>query len=449
MSVKGLGVAVLCMLAAAAVAAPAAPAAWTPPDDLSAAGQNASTPQVDISAEGQAVFVWVRFDGTNPDPNPNVRCCNRIQARSSSGGVLGPIQTVSAAGQNANDPQVAVDQAGDAVIVFRRLDGAVDRITARTRSAAGVLGTTSTLSPAGGNTFEPQVAVDDGGDAVFSWTRFVNPNFQIATRALSSAGVLSGIQGLSQLGQNAFNSRLDVDADGDAVVTWRRFDGANMRAQTRARSSAGTLSSIENLSVGGQDVVIAPSGPRVAVDNGGGAVFAWARDDGSSATCCNRIQTRSRTSAGVMSPIADVSTAGRPADSPRLDLDAGGDALITYHRFDGANFRAVANERSAAGAISAPQTLSVAGASANEPVVAVAPAGGTVFAWIRPSVGGFGTVQSRTRAVGGALSPISDVSLTGAHASALDLALDPITGAMTTWQRSDGANIRIQASHGP
>jgi hypothetical protein len=42
----------------------AAPA-WLAPQDLSAAGQNAFNPEVAVDAQGNAIAVWRRFDGTN------------------------------------------------------------------------------------------------------------------------------------------------------------------------------------------------------------------------------------------------------------------------------------------------------------------------------------------------------------------------------------------------
>lgn len=68
-----------------------------------------------------------------------------------------------------------------------------------------------------------------------------------------------------------------VDADGDAVFLWKRFDGTNVRVQARARSADGTLSAVENLSAAGQDVF---RGHEIAVDVDGDAVATWRRFDG-------------------------------------------------------------------------------------------------------------------------------------------------------------------------
>ena len=41
---------------------------------------------------------------------------------------------------------------------------------------------------------------------------------------------------LSAAGQTAFDPQVAVDADGDAVFTWARYDGTESRVQARARS---------------------------------------------------------------------------------------------------------------------------------------------------------------------------------------------------------------------
>src|SRR4051812_18977958 len=82
-------------------------------------------------------------------------------------------------------------------------------------------------------------------------------------------GFLSAVQTLSDAGQSALFPQVAVDADGDAVFTWRRDDGSGnfccFRAQARARSAAGTLSAVQTLPTGGRDAF----DPHVAVDPDG------------------------------------------------------------------------------------------------------------------------------------------------------------------------------------
>jgi hypothetical protein len=139
------------------------------PQTLSGAGQNATAAEVAVDPNGTAVIAWTRSDGTN----------QRIEALTrSAAGVLSGNQILSDAGQNAGDHQVAVDPNGVAVFVWSRLDGTsdcggtgCDRIQARVRLATAILSPPQTLSGAGQNASEPQVAVDPNGNAVATWGR--------------------------------------------------------------------------------------------------------------------------------------------------------------------------------------------------------------------------------------------------------------------------------------
>src|SRR5687767_13748960 len=92
-----------------------APASWTEPLFLSGPGLDASAPAVAMDQNGDALVVWNRVDGA----------FNRIepQARTASGvwGTVSP--PLSAAGQHATNADVALDQDGDALIVWLRSNG--------------------------------------------------------------------------------------------------------------------------------------------------------------------------------------------------------------------------------------------------------------------------------------------------------------------------------------
>jgi hypothetical protein len=423
-------------------------AAWTTPVDLSKGGRDASRPQVAVDADGDAVFTWERFDGANW----------RIQARArSAAGTLSPVQTLSSAGQNAFGPQVAVDDAGDAVFTWSRSDGLNSRVQARARSAAGTLSAVQNLSDPGGNAHAPQVAVDADGDAVFTWSRDEGATPQLAqARARSAAGALSAVQNLSDSGSDATAPfpQVAVDADGDAVFTWERVDGANLRIQTRARSAAGALSAVQNL---GQSAFIDVH--RVGVDADGDAVFTWVRRDGTT-DCggfgCLRAQAQARSAAGALSGVQNLSKGGRDAFFPQVAVDDDGDAVLTWARLDGSNSLVQARARSAAGTLSAVQTLSKSGRNAFAPQVAVDADGDAVFTWSRfdgtvpdPDLPCCARIQARTRSAAGTLSGVQNLSAAGQDAFNPQVGVDVAGNAVATWHRFDGTNDRIQASAGP
>jgi DNA-binding beta-propeller fold protein YncE len=361
--------------------------------------RGAAGPEVAVGADGDAVFVWTRNDGTTGCGGSG---CVRLQVRTRSAtGTMGTIQTLSAAGQHATSPQVAVDTAGNALIVWERLDGSSSsccvRIEARARSAAGSLGPVQTLSGPGQDARFPGLGVDAGGNAVVSWMRFDGSDpgtaspccWRIQVRARSATGTLGPIQTLSVPGQNAVAARVAVEPDGDAVITWQRDDGSSeyccSRIQARARSRTGALGPIHVLSGSGQHAGDA----RVAVDPDGDAVVVWRRDDGSATYCCNRIQARSRSAAGTVGLIQTLSAPGQNASWPHLGIDAAGNAVVVWRRFDGEDHRIQARVRTAAGTLKPVETLSPPGQNAGEldrpadgPRVAVEPDGDAAAVWM-------------------------------------------------------------------
>jgi hypothetical protein len=410
-------------------------AAWTAPVTLS--GLNADSPQVAVDPDGDAVFTWVRFDGTN----------YRIQARArSAAGALSPVQNLSAALQDAFDPQVAVDDAGNAIFTWGRSDGTNSRIQARGRSAGGVLGPVQTLSAAGQNAAFPQVAVDGNGNAIFTWARFdgSNPTFPpccrlVQTRKRSAGGALGPIQTLSAAGRSAAEPQVAVEGDGDAVFTWDRSDGTNSRIQARRRTAAGALSSIQTLSAAGQNAFE----PQVGVDGTGDAVFTWARDDPYS-----RIQARARSAAGTLSPTQTLSAAGQNSYDSQVGVDGPGNALFTWSRFDGTSpdppfccYRVEARRRSAGGALGSILPLSAAGQNAGGSQVAVQGDGDAVFIWSRFDGSSpppdpdpcCARVQARTRSAAGALGPTSTLSPAGQDGGFAQVAVNDVGDSVATW----------------
>jgi hypothetical protein len=225
---------------------------------------------------------------------------------------------------------VAADLSGDAVVTWRQYDGVTERILARTISSAGVLGAAPlTISRAGQNAVDPQVAMNDVGDAALTWSRFDGTNWRVQARVLSPAGVLSSVRTLSRTGQDAYEPQVAIDVNGNATVTWFRSDGTNYRVQARALSAAGVRSSVRTLSDAGASAFA----PQMDVDAAGNVVFAWQRHDGFN----YRVQTRTVSAAGVRGAVLTLSDANQSASSPQLAVEPGGDTIVTWHRPDGLN----------------------------------------------------------------------------------------------------------------
>jgi hypothetical protein len=194
--------------------------------NLSWFGQDAGSPQVGLDGDGDAVFTWTRFDGAH----------DRAQARTRSpAGVLGTIQLLSNAGRSAREPQVAVEPDGDAVFVWTRSDGSDDRVQTRTRSAAGTLGAVQTVSAAGEPAGEPQVAVSSGGDVTVVWTRSDGAHRRVQARSRSAGGAVGPLLTLSEPAQSASAPQLALSPTAGEVFAWERSDGLDPRIEAAVR----------------------------------------------------------------------------------------------------------------------------------------------------------------------------------------------------------------------
>ena len=280
-----------------------------------------SAPEVATDRNGDTVFTWVNL-GTIPD---------RVQARTlSASGALGKIRNVSPAGAIGSEPQVATDRSGDSMLTWVRedgIDGDGDIVQARQISVNGSLGPIKDVSAPAGRAFAPQVASDEDGDAVFTWLRFDGKRDRAQGRTMTSVGALGATFVLTPSGPSARDPQVAIDANGDSVFTWQRFEGDSDRIQSRTRTAGGTLGAIRNLSAAGGDAYA----PQVASRDDGASVFVWLRFDGAN----DRVEARSMTAGGSLGNIQTLSDAGADALTPQVAIGASsGPAVATWERAD-------------------------------------------------------------------------------------------------------------------
>jgi len=199
--------------------------------NISDAGQDAFEPDVVVDASGNEHHVWTRSDGTN------TRIQYRIRAQN---GTFGTLQTLSAAGQNASQPDIDADPAGNVVAVWTRSDGTNVRVEAASRPPGGPFGAVQVVSTAGQNADEPRVSVDDAGRAIAVWIRFdvgSSGTGRVQAAVRPPAGTFGAPTTISSDGQVTFEPQLDTGpaADSNTAVIWTRSDGTNLRVQSSRR----------------------------------------------------------------------------------------------------------------------------------------------------------------------------------------------------------------------
>ena len=197
-----------------------------------------------------------------------------------------------------------------------------------------------------------------------------------------------------------------------------------------------------NVSDAGQDAFET----QVAVDASGIEHHIWTRFDGAN----TRVQHRSRSQSGNFGPVQTLSSAGEDASQPKIDLDGNGDAVAVWTRFDGTHARVEAAVRLAGGSFGAPQLVSPAGQSADQPDVSVDSSGKAVAVWISYDAGttGTGRIQAAVRPAGGSFGAALAISDAGAVTDTPQVESGPAldSNAVAIWSRFDGSHLRVQSS---
>jgi hypothetical protein len=386
----------------------AASAAWTDADTISPFGASVFSPQVATDNSGNSVSVWVRSDASGNTIQARRRAAGgslaaaktlsptgaygpqvavgttgvglvvwgdglgNVVGRSwSSSGSVGSIQQISPTGQVTQNPQVAVDSSGNAIVIWEQFDGSNWRTMSRRRSSGGTFGSTKTLSASGQDASVSRVATEPNGDAIVIWLRYDGSVNRVQARTVSSTDVVGATQNISGTTSYASQPQVDVDLDGDATIVWRQSDGANDRVLARHRAPAGTLSSTQTLSGSGANA----NAPAVAVDDNGDAVVVWDR--------LGQVQLRARTVSGTLSSVQYVTSTGT-ASGQEVAVDSTGNAVIVWHRNDGTGVRTEARRRTSGGTLQPITPLSGYHAvDVGSPQVAGTSAGGATALWLR------------------------------------------------------------------
>ncbi|HEY8501338.1 MAG TPA: glycosyl hydrolase, partial [Solirubrobacterales bacterium] len=290
---------------------------------LSGSGQDALEPEVAVAPDGSALVVWKRFDGFH----------YLVQSRlvESDGTSEGASQRLSEQKQDAAEPQVAIAPDGTATVVWSRFDGNDSIVQARRVGPDGTPATTTAnLSAVGESAVEPELAVGAEGSATVVWSRFDGANWIVQERRLSPAGALEGsVQSLSAAGRSAVEPQLAVKPGGAAAtVVWSRFDGTGFVVQARLLNALGAIASAPlNLSAAGADA----AEPAVDVAPSGTATVLWSRFDGANFV----VQGRDVGAAGTLGATEALSLPGRGASTPAVAWGEDGTLATVWRRFDG------------------------------------------------------------------------------------------------------------------
>lgn len=231
---------------------------------------------------------------------------------------------LSAAGKEAVDPEVAIDNAGDSLTIWRR-DGAELRVQARYRNFAGTLSGVQNISGADVDAFNAHVAMDSDGDAVIVWTRQVGAKSWIQARERTSGGTLGPILNLSSKDELSSGPVVRMTPNGRTLVVWVHTKDGKKQIKARFRAANGSWGGIEEITTFYVDTI--DTAIAAALNENAKAVIVWGNG--------TRIRGRTRAANGVLGGVKDFSPSGGQPFRPVVAMSQQADALVVWDQVVG------------------------------------------------------------------------------------------------------------------
>ena len=301
---------------------------------------DAGIPAVAVNAGGSAVVAWIQSDGVNYHAWANLY--------TPGSGWATPTQLETSATDSSTTPMAAIDDAGNAVVVWQRaLDlNALPYTVWASRWQGGAWSTSPTVLHAGsGDTGNPAISMGSGG-AIAAWTESLDggSSYQIHTsRWTPGTDAWSTPVRVSPTSESADMPSIAVDGSGNALMVWQQtFGGAATATALNVASSqfsaATGWSSVRRL-----DTLSGSVGPAaVAMNASGCANVVWNQLDGVSLSIFG---TRYAPSGGWGTATALETDQSGYAYSPAIAVGANGDAMAVWYQKDGAGLRHIYTNR--------------------------------------------------------------------------------------------------------
>ena len=394
----------------------------------------AADPQVAVDGSGNAIAVWSQSD----DVSNNIWSNRYVVGLGWGTATL--IETNDSG--PASNPQVAVDDSGNAIAVWQQSDNIHYTNHYSIWSNRYIVGTgwgtaTTIGTSEWGDCVDAQVAVDDSGNATAVWEQSYldgpihiwSIRYVVGEGWGTAAPIETDTLGFS------FRPQVATDHLGNAIAVWDRYDGfgKNVWSNRYVVGTGWEFAALIETGVSGESKY-----PQVAVDDSGNAVAVWIQ---AGATCTNVWSSRYTHGTGWDSGALIETDDSGNAVNPQVAVHGSGNAVAVWSQFDGTRLNICSN-RFAIGAGWEGATLietDDSGFAGMCPQVAVDDAGNAIAVWSQSD----GTRVSiwSNRYVGPDPTPESDSmpsSLTIAAASLVTIAI--VVVIILFWLRSKGAD---------
>jgi PKD domain len=235
-----------------------------------------------------------------------------------------------------------------------------------------------------------------------------------------------------------YRNAVAMNPAGDVAATWGEANAIAVVVRPRG----GSFSQRAVISTAGDNV----STPAVAINASGAVAVAWLD------STTTQYEVSARPAGGSFSAPVQAGSYGTTFPQfVSVAIDDAGDVLVGIVDYDGAHFNASYGWRPAGGTFSKIKLNTDFATDATTPVVAMDGAGDAIIAWSEKTSasGSHYVMKAMQRPAGGAFGAPQPLSDSAQDAYAQAVAIGAGGQSAVAWERSDGANTRIQVSSSP
>lgn len=456
-----LAMGALCVLGMPASAFGAEVRSWTAPFALAGPAGGAGAPQVGIDEQGESAAIWSIDYGAGAAVVRRavapqiVSSTDVVQvALRPAGGSYGAIQTLSDASASAYSASVGIAAGGEAIAVWtqdqagEKTRGEKSEVECSVRPAGGAFGPAQVLSTPGVQAEQPSLAVNSAGEAIVSWLGEEDTKLEYAMRSGKAFGSPRSIDPKPLAGIDDVHGALD--ARGDAILAWDEEEepsagvylGRVVAAQAPAPATFGSPIALSE--PGAHDFL-----PTVALDAQGEATLVWVQDaeDVTTKKATYRVLARTLSSAGASGMLQTLSEVGQNPEDPNVGVDGAGEATAAWTRSTSSSSKFEAAVLPAgSGVFDPPSALDESAGGFIESAVAVDEGGEAMAMWSHETAEGE-QVEEAERAAGGSFSVPVAVSSPAPGLVDPSVAIDAAGDAAAAWDAFGHESLFVQASN--
>jgi len=299
------------------------------------------------------------------------------------------------------------------------------------------------LSEAGADAVIPDVAVDARGNATVVWAQAKDTSWTVQAVERLAGGSWGAPAGLSAPASQVASAQIAI-AGSTVAAVWNRYDGKNQITQAADRDpKTNAWSTPVSLSTSGRD----SQSPRLAVNAAGDAVAVWASFGLSGWTT----QRAYRPHGGTWLPAVPLQSSTVATAAPDVVIDGTGRATAVWAQTNGSGWRVYASSRGPDGVWSKAVAISGPDAAGTiTPQLALEGNDDVIAVWAR-KIDTRSVIESATRSSAtGAWSPAGQLFPTGADAFAPQIAVSKRGDGVIIWTSLDPSKgLSVAASLRP